>query len=161
MLRTGDMDIVYPKKELESVLTPWAFALGRGMRAWANEELGLAVDMVGGELSGSGEKLTTITTEYGPAVIVGVEDLILRRLASAKHWRVPTDMEQAYLLARAYEDTVDWTYVKAQAEKDMTGDYLQKLESMLKRPGRTARSGAVLDSRLTTSGVEGAGASFP
>ena len=112
MLRTGDMDLVYPVKELRKALGAWEFSPGEGLRAWVNDELGLAVDMVGDTLSGSLDRVTTITTDYGPASIIGVEDLILKRLASAKHWRVPTDMEQAYLLARAYEDRLDWRYVE-------------------------------------------------
>ena len=131
MLRTGDMDIVYPAKELEVVLKRWRFALGGGLRAWVNDELRLAVDMVGGELDGSRERLTTITTPFGPATIMGVEDLILKRLASAKFWRVPTDVEQSYLLAKAYEDEIDWEYLEEAADKEAVTDYLRKLRELL------------------------------
>lgn len=132
-LRTGDMDVVYPARELEAVLRSWRFALGGGLRSWVNDGLGLAVDLVGGELSGSAEKLTTITTEYGPATVLGVEDLVLKRLMSAKYGGVPTDVEQAYLLARAYSDTIDWGYVEASAEKELVSDYLGTLRGMLSK----------------------------
>ena len=132
MLRTGDMDIVYSRRALEGVLAAWGFGLGGGLRARVNDELGLAVDTVGDDLSGSYERATTITTSYGPATVIGVEDLMLKRMASAKFWRVPTDMEQAYLLARAYEDRIDWAYVEVQAEREGTYDHLRELKKMLK-----------------------------
>jgi len=130
-LRTGDMDIVYDVKALEEVLRAWGFSLGGGLRAWANEELGLAVDMVGENLEGSYERVTTITTEYGPATIIGIEDLIVKRLASAKFWNVPTDLEQAFLLAKAHEDNIDWKYLEDESLKSDIGDYLAKMKSML------------------------------
>lgn len=131
MLRTGDMDVVYSLQALRRVLKEWRFELGGGLRAWVNDELGLAVDVVGEDLSGSYDRVTTITTKFGPASVIGVEDLILKRLASAKHWRVPTDLEQAYLLAKAYEDRLDWAYVEEQASKGLVTDYLEKLKQML------------------------------
>jgi hypothetical protein len=130
-LRTGDMDVVYNVKALEGVLRAWRFALGGGLRSWANEELGLAVDMVGEEFKGSYERVTTITTDYGPATIMGIEDLIIRRLSSAKFWKVPTDIEQAYLLAKAHDENIDWPYVEEEARRADVGDYLAKLKTML------------------------------
>ncbi len=131
MLRTGDMDVVYPMKALQDLLRGWKFELGGGLRAWVNDELGLAVDMVGDDLTGSAERVTTITTAYGPATVIGVEDLMLKRLASAKHWRAPSDMEQAYLLARAFQDRLDWLYLREQARKDGTSGYLQRVTKKL------------------------------
>jgi len=130
-LRTGDMDIVYNVKALEGVLKTWKFSLGGGLRAWANEELGLAIDMVGEDHKGSYERVTTITTRYGPATITGMEDLILKRLASAKFWNTPTDMEQAFLLAKAHDDNIDWNYIEDESQKAGIGDYLAKLKEML------------------------------
>lgn len=129
-LRTGDMDVVYDMRELEEVIRAWRFDRG-GLRSWANGELGLAVDMVGDDYGGSLERVTTITTDYGPATVSSIEDLILKRLASAKFWHVPTDLEQSFLLAKAHEDRIDWGYVEAEAEKTDTVDYLTKLKKML------------------------------
>jgi len=135
-LRTGDMDIVCRRTALEDALKTWHFSRGYGLRSWVNEELGLAVDMVGEELSGSYDLVTTITTDFGPAIIVGIEDLILKRLASAKFWKVPSDMEQAFLLSKAHAKDVDWGYIAAQAKKENVTDYLRKLESMMSSHGR-------------------------
>ena len=132
-LRTGDMDISYNMDSLKQVLSAWRFALGGGLRSWANEELGLAVDMVGDDFNGSYDRVTTITTDYGPATIMGAEDLIIKRLSSAKFWKVPTDFEQAYLLATAHGDSLDWPYMEEEARKaDITG-YLAKLKPKISR----------------------------
>lgn len=135
-LRTGDMDIVYNMKALEEVLKAWRFSLGGGLRACANEELGLAVDIVGEDYSGSYERVTTITTEYGPATIMGIEDLIVKRLASSKFWNVPTDLEQAFLLAKAHGDNIDWNYIQDESRKADIGDYLEELKRMLAKRGK-------------------------
>ena len=135
-LRTGDMDIVYNAKVLTEVLKVWRFSLGGGLRAWANEELGLAIDAVGEDYSGSYERVTTITTEYGPATVMGIEDLIVKRLASAKFWKVPTDLEQAFLLAKAHYDNIDWNYVQDESRKADIDEYLAKLKGMLAKRGK-------------------------
>jgi hypothetical protein len=143
VLRTGDMDVVHEPRTLGPVLKAWKFDLGTGLRAWVNDELGLAVDMVGGELAGSAERTTTITTDYGPATIIGVEDLVLKRLASAKHWKVPADMEQAYLLAKAFEGRLDWPYMEAEAARGLVSDYMENLKRTLagkRAPGSGSRS---------------------
>ncbi len=131
LLRTGDMDVVYNVVALGKILKAWSFERGRGLRSWVNDELGLAVDSVGETLGGSYERVTTITTDYGPATIIGVEDLILKRLASAKIWKVPTDMEQAYLLAKAHADKIDWSYVEEEARRTDITEYLSKLRAMM------------------------------
>jgi len=133
VLRTGDMDVVYSRNKLAKALEAWHFERGSGLRSLINAELGLAVDLVGDELSGSYERVTTIMTDFGPAVIIGVEDLILKRLASAKFWKTSTDMEQAYLLAKARSEELDWPYIEAEARKSGISDYLKKLRSIVER----------------------------
>jgi hypothetical protein len=130
-LRTGDMDIVYKTDDLERILKDWHF--DRAFRSWANEELGLAIDTVGDSMEGSPDRTTTILTKYGPATIIGIEDLILKRLASAKHWKNPSDMEQAYLLAKAHEDRIDWAYVEGEAKKQGTSDLVRRLKEMMRK----------------------------
>jgi len=128
VLRTGDMDIVYDVAALRKALREWKFGPGGGLRTWVNEELGLAVDMVGKELKGSYERVTTITTPYGPATVIGIEDLVLKRLASAKFWKAPTDFEQAYLLAKAHADRIDWGYLGLEAQKTGVENLLDELK---------------------------------
>ena len=153
VLRTGDMDVVHEPRALRPVLEAWRFDLGTGMRAWVNDELGLAVDMVGGELAGPAERTTTITTDYGPATIIGVEDLVLKRLTSAKHWKVPADMEQAYLLAKAFEGRLDWPYMEAEAARGLVSDYMENLKRTL--AGKRASGSGSRSARRGTPGERG------
>jgi hypothetical protein len=140
VLRTGDMDVVYDVAPLRGVLESWKFEQGGGLRSWINDELGLAVDMVGKELSGSYERVTTITTQFGPATVIGVEDLVLKRLASAKFWRVPTDYEQAYLLVKAHGDRIDWAYLERESDVAGVRDLLEDLKRALpSKPGSRGR----------------------
>jgi hypothetical protein len=132
ILRTGDMDVVYDVAALRRVLRGWRFDLGAGLRSWVNDELGLAVDMVGGELEGSYERVTTIITDYGPTTVIGVEDLVLKRLSSAKYWKAPTDLEQAFLLAKAHADRIDWKYLEEEAAKAGTLSLLRNLRKSLR-----------------------------
>jgi hypothetical protein len=141
VLRTGDMDVVYDVAPLKKMLKSWKFELGGGLRSWVNDELGLAVDMVGKELNGSYDRVTTITTPYGPATIIGIEDLVLKRLESAKFWKVPTDFEQAYLLVNAHGDRIDWSYLDKEADNSGVKDLLFELKhamwSKRSKRGRT------------------------
>jgi hypothetical protein len=131
VLTTGDVEIVYNVKELRKILNAWHFELGPSLRSYVNTELGLAVDAVG-ELSGSYDKLTTIATDYGPVVVIGIEDLILKRIASAKSLRVVTDMEQSYLLAKSQDGRIDWEYIEKRAKEEDVVDFLKKLRTSLK-----------------------------
>jgi len=115
------------------VLGAWDFSLG-GLRTRANEELGL-VDVVGEGYTGSYEKVTTTTTQYGLATIAPIEDLIVKRLASAKSWNVPTGVEQAFLLM-GYDDNTDWGYVQEESRRAEVDDYLARLKEMLAKGGR-------------------------
>ncbi len=130
-LRTVDMDLVYNIAKLKRILKAWRFDLGSALMSYANEELGLAVDLVGERLNGSYEKITTITTDYGPASVISIEDLILKRLASAKFWKVATDMEQSYLLAKSQTNRIDWQYMENEAKKEDISDFLKKLRVMI------------------------------
>lgn len=130
-LRTGDIDIMYNVADLKKILKAWQFETGPALRSYMNEELGLAVDLVGDRLNASYDKITTITTDYGPVAVIGVEDLVLKRLASAKFWKATADMEQCYLLARSREGKIDWNYLESQAKKEDNSDYLRKLRNSL------------------------------
>ena len=139
VLRTGDMDIVYRIAELKKILKAWHFKTSSYLRNYVNEDLVLAVDLVGEKLDGSYDKLFTITTGYGIARIIGVEDLILKRLASAKFWNVSTDMEQSYLLAKSQENSIDWGYLETRAKEENVEDYLDQLRETLRSKTKKKR----------------------
>jgi len=62
--------------------------------------------------------------------------LVVKRLASAKSWNLPTDVEQAFLLAKGHDDNTDWGYVQEESRRAEVDDYLAKLKEMLAKGGR-------------------------
>jgi len=92
--------------------------------------------MVGEDYRGSYDRVTTIITRYEPATISGMEDLIVKLLASAKSWNTPTDIEQAFLMAKAHEDNIDWNYIEDESRRGDIGDCLAKLKEMLAKSSK-------------------------
>ena len=122
---SGDIDIVGPKKQLGEVLEEWGFR-NEG-RLWHRADWGIAVDVVSSEYTGDLARTRQITTPFGPIRIAAIEDLLVKRLASAKHWRIPADVEQALLLALGYPDEIDWSYVEVRAKEYHVSDLLSDL----------------------------------
>lgn len=110
---SGDIDVRADKKAVQRVLAVWGFQ-DEG-RLWIRSDWGIAIDVVGDRYSGDPYRATTISTPYGPVRIAVVEDLFVKRLASAKHWRVPAALEEAGLLWMDYEASMDIEYLERQA----------------------------------------------
>lgn len=127
---TGDIDITTTDKGLtERILGRMGFT--REGMVWLNESVGIAVHIVGSYPSES-EKARTV--EVGPfrVSVVGVEDLIVDRLVAAKHWRSTRDGEQAVVLFRSFEDSLDMVYLRKRAKQ-------QRVDDML--PGQEGKKG--------------------
>ena len=62
------------------------FQKNPGERHWYHEELDIALEIPGDYLAGSIEKLTVVEIGGMECYIIGVEDLIVDRLAAAKFW---------------------------------------------------------------------------
>lgn len=127
---TGDIDLVVTAPGLpDRILRSWGFrAQGR---IWHNDSLGIVVDFVKPPYTGDPDRCHTLTTPYGPVHVAAIEDLLVKRLASAKHWRRPGDLEHAKILARLYRDQIAWDYVEAQAAKYDVRDALANLRKAL------------------------------
>jgi hypothetical protein len=67
---------------------------------------------------------------YYPAIPAGPKEAEASS-TSAKSWNVPTGLEQAFLLARAHDDIIDWNYVQDESRKADIADYLAELKGML------------------------------
>ena len=123
---SGDIDIVSSRSNaLRKVLRRWEFT--GGPRVWFNEDLGIAVDLVTYPYTGDLARTQVYTTPYGTIRVAGVEDLLVKRLASAKHWKIPGDIEHAKLLALLYGDRIDWDYVRKFAALHDVEDFLEAL----------------------------------
>jgi hypothetical protein len=128
---SGDIDIVATHGErVEEVLRAWGFR--RHGRVWTNEELRLVVDLVKLPYTGNLEKTRVLLTSFGPVRLAAVEDLLVKRLSSAKHWKQPGDLEQAKLLALQFFDSIDWAYVERFAREHDVGEIADALREAAK-----------------------------
>lgn len=124
---SGDIDIVASREILARILESWGFH-HKG-REWYHDEWKLAVDLVRDPdgFTGSRSHIRVIVTPYGEVKLAGVEDLIVKRLASAKFWRIPTDFDHALLLLRRFRIDVDQAYLKRAASSAEVSDALDQL----------------------------------
>jgi hypothetical protein len=122
---SGDLDLRADRAAVHAVLKKWGFE-DRG-RLWTRSDWQLAVDIVGDEYSGDPYRSTTVSTPFGPVRVAVVEDLLVKRLAAAKHWQVPEALEEADLLWRGYHDEVDTAYLESQAVTYHVTDLLDAL----------------------------------
>jgi hypothetical protein len=63
--------------------------------------------------------------------LAGVEDLIVKRLASAKFWRIPTDLDHALLLLQRFQSELDQEYLARAASSATVSDALEQLRKQV------------------------------
>jgi len=137
---SGDIDIVGNRSALASVLESWGFI--RKGREWYHERWKLAIDIVNDHvgMTGSRELIRTIVTPYGAVRLAAIEDLITKRLVSAKYWNIPSDREHAAILARKFRAELDRIYLSEATTRAQVADEWGELERRLYPSGRR-RSG--------------------
>lgn len=119
---TGDIDITTTDQAAtEEKLSQLGFAK-EGM-VWLNERLGVAVHIVGTYPTRS-EKVRTVDVGPYRVRVVGVEDLIIDRLAAAKFWKSQRDAEQATVLFNGFSKSIDLEYLKKRAREEKVEDIL-------------------------------------
>ena len=119
---TGDIDITTTDREAtEEILQRISFKK-EGM-VWLNEALGLAVHIVDSYPKRIGK---TRTFQVGPYTVrvVGIEDLIIDRLAAAKFWNSQRDSEQANALFNSFRKQIDLQYLRERARQERVDDIL-------------------------------------
>ena len=120
---TGDVDITTTdSKTTEEFLKSLGFR--NVSMIWLNEQLGVAIQIVGDSLAGSFEKTRTIQTGPYNVKVIGVEDLIVDRLSHAKLWNSSGDLERAKVLYANFERQIDESYLKETAAKRGVKDFL-------------------------------------
>ncbi|HXQ93932.1 MAG TPA: hypothetical protein VN864_02015 [Thermoplasmata archaeon] len=110
---SGDIDIRADREAVRRALAGWKF--NEEGRLWIRADWNIAVDVVGNQYTGDPYRATTAATPYGPVQIAVVEDLFVKRLAAAKHWRVREALDEASLLWADYSDRMDVAYLDQQA----------------------------------------------
>jgi hypothetical protein len=140
---TLDIDIVAPRETAARAIESWGFVRRKG-RVWRRDDLGMDIDLLGTDFTGSRQRIRVIATPYGPVRLSSVEDMLVKRLAELKHWQTSVAWRkelttQIEILAREYGDQMDEEYLASIARRDDVLDVLTDLRARL--PGR-ARSGA-------------------
>lgn len=126
---TRDLDFVAASSsELEKALGPLGFV--REGRHWVNEELGLLIEFPSAVLAPAVS--VSIDVEGTELRIIAVEDLIVDRLASWKHWGWDPDGAAATLLLALHPD-LDEQRLQRRAEDEDVDDALSLVRSLAKR----------------------------
>lgn len=126
---SGDTDVVGDQAGIEKALRKWGFKKD-GM-GWFRKGWPFFIQVVGREYSGSLEKTREVETPYGRVRLAAVEDLIVKRLASAMSTGAKSDYGDAVLLAKDFEGQIDWAYAVEMARLWQTSELLKQLRSQL------------------------------
>ena len=117
VFQSNDIDLVGNRKIIGDILES-TFGFKRSGRHWINEQIGIFIEVPGDSLAGSKDKITTMTVEGLKLYIIGVEDLIIDRLAACKEWKSDMDCKQAHYLLRYYQSMVDFEYLTKKAKDE-------------------------------------------
>jgi predicted nucleotidyltransferase len=124
---TKDVDLVVAdRKRLNQVLRNLGFERTTG-RHWYSDLLDLAIEAPDEALAGSEDKITTVVIGGKPVYLIGVEDLIIDRLAAAKYWQgCQEDFNLAVRLLVLHKERIDLKYLKEAAQRELVTDILKK-----------------------------------
>lgn len=130
---TKDIDIVLNgRQQAKVILTQMGFKNRLGERHWYHEELDLALEIPDDILAGSQEKVITLEIDDMELYIIGIEDLVLDRLAAAKYWKSEADLIWAAKLLALHQDSVDWGYLESIGKGAQLDDVLDNVKSKSK-----------------------------
>ncbi|MHB1043106.1 MAG: UbiD family decarboxylase [Eubacteriales bacterium] len=122
---TKDIDLVINGREqAKAVLDEMGFLRRPGERHWYHEELDLALEIPGDFLAGSMDKVITMEIDNTEVYIIGIEDLVVDRLAAAKFWKSPADLQWAVKLLALHNRDIDMKYLQKAAGKEKVKDVL-------------------------------------
>lgn len=113
---TVDIDLAGASEPVAQVLDGWGFQ--REGRHWFDDRLGLVVEVPGGALTPA-ELSHAVSLRIGrtTALIIGIEDLVIDRLAACEHWHHAESCEWAARLL-AVADSLDREYLRHRATQE-------------------------------------------
>lgn len=132
---SGDIDIVTTAPvNWAKILRAWKFE--EQGRIWYSSDLKIVVDFVKPPYTYDVTRTQVLLTPHGSLRVAAIEDLLVKRLISAKFWKTPGDIEHAKLLAIAHWDGIDWEYVQGLARQFEVADVLSSLLDAVSNSGR-------------------------
>lgn len=129
---TGDIDIVAPSEPLDKILKMWGFE--KEGRHWINEELGIFIEAPAFSLDSQEQydMIYEVEIEGLIVYIIGIEDLIVDRLAAYVHWHSSDDKYWAKELMVLHLDEIDWDYLEKRAKDEEVTNALVELRKAIK-----------------------------
>ena len=132
--RTGDLDFAGSlSREAEAELDRAGFR--REGRHWIHEEGQLFLEFPSAGLA-PGETTARLEVGGSSVVAIGLEELIVDRLAAWQFWRSSVDGVNAYLLYRTRRSDLDRSRLASLAEKATVTPALTALEELVARHGK-------------------------
>jgi excisionase family DNA binding protein len=123
---TVDIDLVSASEPLDEILPGWGFK--RHGRHWVHADLGLIVEAPGGRLApGQRDRLTQVEVAGTSAYVLGLEDVIVDRLAACVHWASENDCRWAAVLIATHSAALDLDYLRAQAHEAEVAARLEQI----------------------------------
>jgi excisionase family DNA binding protein len=123
---TVDIDLVSASEPLDEILPGWGFE--RRGRHWMRADLGLIVEAPGSRLlPAQRDRLTEVEVAGTTAYLLGLEDVIVDRLAACLHWSSENDCRWAQVLVGAHKADLDLAYLRAQAHEAEVSARLEQI----------------------------------
>ena len=120
---TVDIDLAGASEPVGQVLDSWGFQ--HEGRHWFDEALALVIEVPGSSLAP--DQIThAVAVRIGAITvrIIGIEDLVIDRLAACVHWNHAESCEWAVRLLKA-ADEIDTPYLRARADDEHVADGLE------------------------------------
>ena len=121
-----DIGLIGDRKTIRGILED-TFCFKRSGRHCVNEQIGIYVEVPGDHLAGDRDKITTIKVGNLKLYVIGIEDLIIDRMAACSEWKSDTDCKQAYYLLRYYHSRIDFDYLDKRARDERLLKTLKEL----------------------------------
>jgi len=121
-----DIDLIGSRKIIGGILEN-TFGFKRSGRHWIDERSGIFVEVPGDHLAGSQDKITTISIDGLKVYVIGIEDLIIDRMAACSEWKSDTDCKQAYYMLKYYQNRIDFKYLNEKAKQEGLLSVMKKL----------------------------------
>ena len=120
---TVDIDVVSASEPLDEILGSWGFE--RRGRHWIREDLGLVAEAPSSRLApGQRDHLTQVQVAGATAYVLGLEDVIVDRLAACVHWSSENDCRWVEVLTTVHKDDLDVDYLRLRATEMEVADRL-------------------------------------
>lgn len=130
--QTADLDMIVARTDaLAGVLS--SLGLKRAGRSWYHPLLGVSVEFPADELDGDPARVTEVRLEGLTVRVIGIEDIVLDRVAAATHWKDRQSAMWAMGLMVAHYDAIDWSYCHRRAAQKQMLDAFERLQRRAKR----------------------------